>query len=88
MTALLVAVISWALRQVSGGEIPAAAFLKAFATLYYILFVVLTGAAFGIRTRVASRALGIALLVGLFLVTGLVASYASGFFFELVNASG
>jgi hypothetical protein len=88
LTALLVAGISWTLRRELGGNTPAASLLSAFATLYFIPFVVLTGAASGIRSRVASRGLGIALLVGLFLATSVVAHYASGYFFDIVNAAG
>jgi len=85
---VLVAGISWAIYRQMHGGVQAATLLEAFATLYYIPFIVLTGATLAIRTRLQSRGVGVALLIVLFLATGVVARYASGYFLDFVNASG
>ena len=86
VVALLVAGVSWTLYRSFEGQIPLGSLVKAFATIYYSLFVALTGAAFTVRRRIQSRAVGIGVLVGLFLAIGIAATYASTYFFMLVNA--
>ena len=88
LTSTAVALVSWRLYVGLQGLVPASSLVKAFAVLYFLPFVVLTNAAHAFRTRVRSRAVGVALLIILFLATGAVAAYASGHYFELVNASG
>src|SRR5690348_16999389 len=72
--ALLVSLLSWLTQYELRGQIPISILLKALGTLYYILFVVSTGAAMGMRSLLRSRALGVVLLIGLLLATGMVAS--------------
>lgn len=86
--AVLVAGISTALYRTLDGQVPAASLVKAFATLYYLPFLVSTGTAFLARARVRSRAPGLALVVVSFVVVYVAAARASEYFFGLVNARG
>ena len=86
LVALLVAGVSWTLYAGFQGQVAIEDLLKAFATLYCSLFVVLISAAFACRRRIQSRAVGIGLLIVLFVLIGVAATLASTHFFGLVNA--
>ena len=88
VTSLLVACTSWTVHTVVHGEVPALSILKAFAILYYLPFITLMGAALWLRARLRSRALGVVLLLALFLAAGVAAADASEHYFSLVNARG
>ena len=88
VTTLLVACTSWTLHAVVHGEVPALSILKAFAILYYLPFITLMGAALWLRSRLRSRALGVVLLLALFLAAGVAAAYASEHYVRLVNTQG
>ena len=84
----LVAGTSWWFYAPFRGQVQATSFVMAFAVLYYPLFIILTGAALAFRTRLHSRGLGVAFLVGLLLGTGVLANHAAAYFLDFVNASG
>lgn len=86
--ALLVSGISAILDGIFEHRLPVSSLVKAFATLYYLPFLVATSVAFVARARVRSRALGVGLVVGCLLVATVAATYASEYFFALVNARG
>ena len=90
-TGLLIAVLLTAgvtsiMRDAAGGMVPLSRLIAAYAALYGIPFVVLTAAAVIMRRRATPRALGLVVLVVLFLGIGFLSRYASGHFVDFVNA--
>jgi hypothetical protein len=70
------------------GIVPMRQLVEACAVIYAIPFVVLTAAALWLRTNVRNRALGIVVLVGLFVVLSAATIRIAGSIIGIVNASG
>jgi len=88
MAGLFVAGATIAMQRAVQGLAPTGSLIKAYVALYVIPTMVLTAAALSLRSRLSSRWLGTLILLTLAVIVLPASGYASGFFFDLVNASG
>ena len=84
----LVAVATVAMRAALPPIVPTSRLVAAYVSLYVVPMLALLLALAALRPRRPSRWLGALALIATYLVVSLGANYLSGYFFDLVEASG